>query len=58
MTETAGPQGGPPPLAGRGLWSEAFRGEMREEEEEEVVLGGLSRLSTQTQANQNSNLNT
>lgn len=29
MTETAGPQGGPPPSAGRGLWSEAFKGEMR-----------------------------
>lgn len=25
MTETAGPQGGPPPSAGRGPWSEAFR---------------------------------
>lgn len=29
MTETAGPQGGPPPSAGRGLWSEALEGEMR-----------------------------
>lgn len=29
MTETAGPRGGPPPSAGRGLWSEAFREEMR-----------------------------
>lgn len=27
MTETAGPQGGPPPSAGRGPWSEAFKGE-------------------------------
>lgn len=27
MTETAGPQGGPPPSAGRGPWSEAFEGE-------------------------------
>lgn len=25
MTETAGPQGGPPPSAGRGPWSEAFK---------------------------------
>lgn len=25
MTETAGPQGGPPPAAGRGPWSEALK---------------------------------
>lgn len=27
MTGTAGPQGGPPPSAGRGPWSEAFKRE-------------------------------
>lgn len=29
MTETAGPQGGPPPSAGRGPWSEALEGRKR-----------------------------
>lgn len=58
MTETAGPQGGPPPSAGRGPWSEAFK---RERGGGVEVLGGwvggLTRLSAQTHIDHKWNLN-
>lgn len=52
MTETAGPQGGPPPSVGRGPWSEAFRrGGKRGR------FAGLTRLSAQTHTDHKWNLN-
>lgn len=64
MTETAGPQGGPPPSVGRGPWSEAFEGERGGGKGGEVLLvvvvvrwGGLTRLSAQTHIDQKWNLN-
>ena len=48
MTETAGPQGDPPPSVGRGLWSEAF---------EKGGVAGLTRLSAQTYIDHKWNLN-
>lgn len=47
MTETAGPQGGPPPAAGRGPWSEAFKAE-RKEEEGEVWVGVNTAVTSDT----------
>lgn len=62
MTETAGPQGGPPPSAGRGPWSEALEGRKRMGEVRggECVGGGgggLTRPSALTHEDQKWNLN-